>query len=183
MTSFADKPTLVGDRVMLRPIVAADADSMWADLADPEATRLTGTHALFDREQIDRWCASRAGQDDRLDLAVVERATGTWAGEVVVNDWDPDNRSCGFRIALSAASRDRGLGTEATRLIVEHVFEGIDDPPVNRLALEVFDFNPRAIAVYERIGFRSEGVLRDALRWDGEFHDAILMSVLRRDRA
>jgi len=167
---------------VLRPIGAADAAHVWTDLHDDEAIRMTGTHARFERRQIDEWCASRTDQDDRLDLAVVERETATWVGEVVIHDWDLDNRSCGFRIALGETGRDRGLGTEATSLIVDYVFDQIDDPPVNRLALEVFDFNRRGIAVYEKLGFRREGVLRQALLWGGAFHDAIVMSIVRDDR-
>jgi RimJ/RimL family protein N-acetyltransferase len=182
MTSFADKPTLTGEKVVLRPITAADADDMWADLHDEESIRFTGSHGTFTREQVDHWCATRAEQDDRLDLAVIDRASGRWAGEVVINEWDPHNRSCNFRIALGPNGRDRGLGTEATRLIVDHVFDAIDDPPVHRIGLEVYSFNPRALKVYERVGFVKEGVRRDALRWDGEFHDAVVMSVLRPDR-
>lgn len=183
MTSFADKPTLEGARVVLRPIVAADAASMFADLDDPEGRRLTGTHATFTLDQIEKWAATRSDQPDRLDLAVIDRASGTWAGEVVINGWDPDNRTCGFRIALGPAARDRGLGTEATRLLLDHVFESIDDPPVNRVELEVYDMNPRAQAVYEKLGFRREGVRREALWWDGEPHGAIVMSLLRSDRS
>ena len=182
VTSFAIKPTLTGERVVLRPMEADDAEHMWADIDDDEATRLTGSHGTFTRDQIDRWCATRGDQDDRLDLAVIDRASGTWAGEVVINEWDDDNRSCSFRIALGPGGRDRGLGTEATRLIVDYVFDVIDDPPVHRLSLEVYDFNPRAQAVYEKVGFRREGVMRDALLWEGEFHDAIMMSILRTDR-
>lgn len=182
MTSFAQKPTLHGERVTLRPMVAGDAASMWADLADEEGNRLTGTTESFTREQIDRWCASRIETDDRWDLAVVDRETGEWLGEVVINDWDPTNRCCGFRIALGPNARDRGVGTEATRLVVDGVFDLIDDPPVHRLELEVFSFNPRAITVYERVGFRREGVRRDALHWGGEYVDSIVMSILRTDR-
>lgn len=182
MTDFTHKPTITGARVLLRPIVADDAASMLADLVDDEGRRLTGTHGTFTPDHVHRWAASRADTDDRIDLAVVDRATGRWLGEVVVMDWNPDNRSCGFRIALTARSRNRGFGTEATRLIVDYVFDEIDDPPVNRIDLEVYAFNPRAISVYERVGFRREGVLRQALRWDGEYVDAILMSIVRSDR-
>ena len=69
-------------------------------LADPESGRLTGTHAEFDEATARRWYASRGEQDDRLDLAIVERATGEYAGEVVLNELDRDNRTCGFRIGL-----------------------------------------------------------------------------------
>lgn len=178
MKTFADKPTLTGDRIILRPMVAADADDMWRDIQDEEGMRLTGTHGHFEREQVDAWCASRGEQTDRLDLAVVDKETGRWAGEVVINNWDPDNLSCAFRIALAAHARDKGLGTEATRLIVDYVF---DQLPINRLELEVYAFNPRAIAVYERIGFVREGVAREALLWDGDFVDAIKMSIIRSD--
>ncbi len=183
MASFGDKPTIRGDRVVLRPMTASDAASMWADAHDDEISHFTGTHADFTEEQIVEWCSTRADQDDRLDLAVTDPTTGAWFGEVVVNEWDPDNRSCSFRIALSSGARDRGVGTEATQLIVDHVFDEITDPPVHRISLEVYDFNVRALAVYERVGFIREGVLRDALHWQGEHHDAIVMSMLRPDRS
>lgn len=182
VVTFADKPILTGDRVVLRPIVASDSEHMWSDIHDAEAARLTGSHGAFERRQLDEWCASRAAQADRLDLAVTERSTGVWLGEVVINDWDADNRSCGFRIALGPNARDRGFGTEATCLVVDYVFDVIDDPPVNRIALEVYDFNPRAAAVYDTVGFRREGVLRQALSWEGRFHDAIVMAIVRSDR-
>ena len=174
--TFADKPTIVGPLVTLRPIVAGDAEAMWLSLADPESIRLTGTHAEFTRPQIDEWAGSRSIVDDRLDLAVTDTATGAWAGELAINDWDEENQSCGFRISLDASFRNRGYGTEATRLIVDYAFAQL---PIHRIGLEVFAFNPRAIASYKKVGFRREGVMRDALRWDGEFHDTIVMSVLR----
>lgn len=155
-----------------------DADAMWADMHDADGNRFTGTHDTFTFDQIRAWTASRAEQDDRLDLAVVDPETDEWLGEVVILDWDEPNRSCGFRIALSPSARDRGIGTEATRLIVDYVFEHL---PINRISLEVYDFNARGIAVYEKVGFMPEGRLREALLWDGEFHDAIGMSMLRSD--
>ncbi len=184
MASFATKPTITGEHILLRPVTSDDVDAAWADFHDDEANRLTGTHDVFTYDQIASWYSTRHDEADRLDLAIVEVASGAWCGEVVINEWDADNRSCSFRIAVSAHARDRGIGSAATKLLVDYVFDEIDDPaPVNRIGLEVFAFNPRAIHVYERIGFVREGVLRDALYWDGEFHDAIVMSMLRRDRA
>lgn len=182
MATFSDKPTLRGERVVLRPLVAGDAWAIWSDAHDDEINHFTGTHAEFTEEQIERWCATRADQPDRLDMAVTDASTGAWLGEAVINDWDPDNRSCNFRIALTSNARDRGIGTEATRLLVDYVFDEITDPPVNRIALDVYDFNPRGVAVYDKVGFVREGVLREALHWRGEHHDAIVMSMLRRDR-
>ena len=73
---------------------------------------------------------------------------------------------------------DRGLGSEATRLIVDYA---LDNVGLHRLELEVYAFNPRARHVYERAGFVYEGTRRDALLWDGEWVDAISMAILATD--
>jgi RimJ/RimL family protein N-acetyltransferase len=46
------------------------------------------------------------------------------------------------------------------------------------VSLEVFDFDARAIHVYEKVGFRHEGRMRDALWWDGAPHGSLLKAVL-----
>ena len=175
---MATKPTLAGERVILRPVSGDDAAGLLDLVADPEGNRLTGTHGLdLTIEAAQTWYDSRGDQDDRLDLAIVDRVTGEYAGEVVLNELDRDNRSCNFRIALRAAFQDRGLGSEATRLIVDHAFA----IGLHRVGLEVYAFNPRARRVYEKAGFVYEGTRRDALLWDGEWTDAIVMSVLETD--
>jgi len=52
---------------------------------------------------------------------------------------------------------------------------------LHRISLGVYDFNPRAQASYAKLGFVLEGRLRDALFWDGEWHDELIMSVLATD--
>ena len=64
---------------------------------------------------------------------------------------------------------DLAWGTEATRLIVGYGFEKLG---LHRISLEVYAFNPRARRAYEKVGFVAEGVLRDALLWEGERVDA-----------
>lgn len=180
--SFRAKPTLAGERVVLRPVGEADAPGLAKLVGDPEVRRLTGTHRGPDADPLTAarsWYASRADHDDRLDLAVVDRAAGGYLGEVVFNDLDPDNRSCSFRIALAGPRVfGRGYGTEATRLMLAHAFETVG---LHRVSLEVFDFNPRARHVYERAGFVHEGTLKQALRWDGRWHDTHTMAVLAPD--
>lgn len=175
MATFADKPTIMGVRVLLRPLISDDAPALLAAM-DEDAMRLTGTQRTFSLQQLIEWTSTRAATDDRLDFAIVERANGAFVGDLAINSWDPRNQSCNFRISLGPQGRNRGLGSEATRLIVDYVFTNL---AIHRLGLDVFAFNPRAAHVYERVGFVVEGVQRAALLWDGEFHDSILMSILR----
>ncbi len=173
--SLADKPVLHGDLVTLRPVRAADAACLL--VPDPEASRLTGSHGRVPTAaQLEQWYASRGELDNRLDLAVIDRASGEFAGEVVLNNLEPVNRACNFRILLTGERhRGRGLGTEAARLILAHSFETAG---LHRVELAVYRFNPRARRVYQKVGFVYEGTMRDALWWDGEWIDADTMSIL-----
>lgn len=185
LSDFSLKPILTGGKVLLRPFADADLDGLRAALRDPEVRRLTGSvhdeaeeFAPEDPAEVAGlrdWYASRATQRDRLDLAVVDNTDGGCVGEAVLNQWDPANRSCNFRILLGPAGRGRGLGTEATRLIVGYGFERLG---LHRISLEVYAFNRRAHHVYEKAGFRAEGVLRQALRYRDEWIDATVMSIL-----
>jgi RimJ/RimL family protein N-acetyltransferase len=176
---FSVKPTLVGTKVQLRPFTDADFPAICEALQDPEVVRLTGSRPIVWDEAAERrlreWYGTRNDQPDRLDLAVEERATGAWVGEVVLNEWDPPNRTCNFRTMFGPRGRDRGLGTEAVRLIVGYGFAHLG---LHRIELEVYSFNPRARRAYEKAGFVVEGVRREALRVPEGWADATVMSVL-----
>jgi RimJ/RimL family protein N-acetyltransferase len=174
---FRDQPTLTGERVRLEPLTPAVLSDYLATLEDPEVQRLTGSHTPNDPERIAVWLATRRDHHDRADWAAVRIADGAFLGEAVINQLDADNASANYRILLGSPHHDQGYGTEITRLVVDHAL-GVG---LHRLSLGVYDFNPRARRVYEKCGFVLEGRLRDALRWDGQWHDELVMSVLASD--
>lgn len=185
---FARKVRLEGRLITLEPVTAAHADTLHDLMADPQVSVLTGSVDTstptpeqlrpWSRERLREIYAAWATASDRLVWAIRENATGRIVGESVLNDLDAANRSCGFRIWIAEAT-GRGLGSEAVRLTVSHAFE---DRGLHRVSLEVYAFNPRARRVYEKVGFRHEGTLRDALRFDGGWVDAEVMAMLSTDR-
>jgi RimJ/RimL family protein N-acetyltransferase len=96
-------------------------------------------------------------------------------GEVVLHAWVPEERSCTFRALIGARGRGRGIGTEATRLIVGYAFEELG---LHRVQLDAYAFNDRALRVYEKVGFVREGARREVERRDGVRVDEVLMAVL-----
>ncbi|BDD72289.1 MULTISPECIES: GNAT family N-acetyltransferase [Streptomyces] len=173
---FSEKPVLTGDRTVLRPFTAEDADTMWEIVNDPEVVRFTfepSTELTLDG--LRSWYGVRTADPDRLDLAVTDRATGELVGEVVLYEWDPAARGCTFRTLVGPRGRGRGLGSEATRLIVGHAFERVG---LHRVQLEVYADNARARRVYEKAGFMVEGVRREAALRGGAWVDGVLMAVL-----
>ncbi len=172
-----EKPVLVGEKVVLRPISVDDASAMFASLSDVESMRLTGTQQSFTYEQVEQYCQRITEADDRVDFAITLHDDPNYLGEVVLNEIDWTNRGASFRIALASEKLfGKGYGAEATKLVVDFGFRTLD---LHRIELEVYDFNPRAQHVYEKVGFVVEGVRRDVLLWEGEYHSAVVMSILK----
>ncbi|MGG2459537.1 GNAT family N-acetyltransferase [Streptomyces sp. RGM 3693] len=175
-TALREKPVLEGGRIRLVPLSDRHADAFHATFQDPETRRLTGAHHDWTRAEIGAWIAECAGRSDRLDLAIEDRDTGGYLGDLALNRIDRDNDHGTFRIALAPAATGRGLGPEAIRLLLGYAFDRVG---LHRVQLEVFAYNERARRAYEACGFAVEGRLREALYWDGARHDVLLMAALR----
>ncbi|MGI8721270.1 MAG: GNAT family N-acetyltransferase [Geodermatophilaceae bacterium] len=176
--ALTDVAILTTDRLRLQPQGVQHLEGLSALLANEESRRLTGTHATFTREQVRSYLEGLAERPDRADWAIIGSQDGSYLGEVVLNELDIDNESMNLRIAL-AGQFGRGYGTEATRAAVAY---GFDVVGLHRISLEVFAFNRQAQRVYEKCGFVREGVAREALLWNGQRHDAVLMSILATDQ-
>ena len=90
-------------------------------------------------------------------------------------DWRTRSADVGIFIGEKACW-NQGYGTEVMRQLLRHGFNTLN---LNRIALEVYETNPRAIRVYEKAGFVHEGRKRQAMYKDGSYLDVLLMSVLR----
>ena len=71
--------------------------------------------------------------------------------------------------------RGKGFGHDA---IIEAIKYGFEELGLHRIELNVFDFNKGAIALYKKIGFKEEGLLRDTCKVGNEYWSSIKMSIL-----
>lgn len=172
MTNLAYKPTIVGEKIVLRPFKEEDLLHLEEILTDKEVIKLTGSDATFNQEVVYNWYKTRNNQKDRLDLAIVDKQTHKIAGEVVLNEYNPENHSMNYRILIGKEGRDRGFGTEVTHLFCNYVFKQTD---LKALTLSVFAFNPRAQHVYEKVGFKEVSVDQNELEYEGKRIDSINM--------
>ncbi len=76
-------------------------------------------------------------------------------------------------MGLLPSWREQGLG----KRLIEAAIEGARTAGMVRIELGVHADNPRAIQLYERVGFVREGVSRDAFCVDGEYTDVINMAL------
>ena len=182
---FADGlPTLDGARVRLRAVRPSDDADLLAVFGDAGHLRYWSHGPLGDiaaarvyREGIE------AGTRDRafFQWAITEPASDRLVGTVTLAGWDRDNRRTEIGFILRPEAAGRGLATDAVRTALRF---GRDAMDLHRVEADVDPDNEGSIRLLERLGFRSEGRLRE--RWFtffGEWKDSALYGLLLRDLA
>lgn len=173
-------PTLRGPRVTLR---AAGPD-------DEQARRAYGWHRDIERnyghehasgemtlQEAHEWYQEqlRLAEDPTGRYWVIE-ADGELAGVVFLHSISDTDQRARFAIGMFAPELvGRGLGSEATRLVLEHAFGPIG---LHRVDLRVLAFNEAAISSYRGCGFVEEGRERESCWLGGAWHDDVIMGVL-----
>ncbi len=165
------RPTLVGERVTVRPGRMEDVDALRVILADPGVVRWWG-----EPEPRDETEAKLLGSSYAVQL-VIEVAGDVAGGIEYHEELEPAFRHAGIDIYLGARWQGRGLGAEAIRLVARFLFARRGH---HRLTIDPAAANARAIASYAKVGFRPVGVMRQYERGaDGRWHDGLLMDLLR----
>ena len=114
----------------------------------------------------------------RRTFVVVDKETGKVVGWCSVRWWGPHVTSAELGLALAREFRGRGMGEEVTGLLTELAF---DQYNMHKVELFTRADNQAMIKSAERSGFRVEGRARETLYFNGQFHDGVLMGVLREE--
>jgi aminoglycoside 6'-N-acetyltransferase len=95
---------------------------------------------------------------------------------------EPKYYHAGIDLFLDPALHGRGLGAEAVRRVVRQL---IDERGHHRITIDPATANLAAIRAYEKVGFKTVGVMRQAERdASGEgWHDSLLMELLAGEEA
>ena len=122
----------------------------------------------LENQSSDRhWFTIHALADDKL-LGDINLFVDDWAGREAF-------------VGLGIGERDfwgRGYGTDVMKVILRYAFTEVN---LQRVTLNTFEYNPRAIRSYEKSGFRHEGRMRQVLNREGKRWDMLYMGILREE--
>ncbi len=172
-------PFLVGEKIYLRAPVKGDEVVYAISENDPRTRHFLyyafPTNADWQWEQIQKKIADPHTILFTIATKEPDRAIGNTA--FVRIDWV--GRMATFYIAIAEPQNwSKGYGKEATALMVRYAFETLN---LNRVQLHVSTENTRAVKTYEKIGFKIEGTLRQAMYFDNRYHDFYVMGILREE--
>jgi RimJ/RimL family protein N-acetyltransferase len=168
-----------GKLVRLRAYESSDVDATLKWVNDDEVRQFLEGGTLtypVSRAQQEQFVEGASRPADNRKTFAIETLNGEYLGSINLHEIDWINRRAEIGIVIGIKQHwGKGYGTDAMRVLLRLAFDKMN---LHRVYLRVYAFNKRAIASYEKCGFRREGVLREQRYHNGKYHDAILMGLL-----
>jgi len=130
-----------------------------------------------EKEWLEKATTQDVRKDGRIVLVIEDKKTHAFLGTASLFDISSHSRHAEFGIAIhDPENMSKGYGTDATQLMLWIGFHQIG---LNSIYLYTLSFNKRAQRAYEKAGFKRAGIFRKSMFVDGDFHDMIIMDILR----
>lgn len=172
-------PFLVGKKIYLRPLEREDAATFTPWVNDYEVTRTLVLHRPMNLAQEEEFIDRVAQSQQDVVFGIALKKDDRLIGNTALHRIQSRSRSAAFGIMIGDKTEwNQGHATEATTLVVGYGFETLN---LNRIWLHVYEDNGGGKRVYEKAGFRTEGVLRQENYRDGRYWDTIVMGILREE--
>lgn len=170
---------LTGQKVRIRNLTRADIPLLVKWKNDPEIADLVRGGPINTTFEIEcRRYERGLGEYDTLRL-IIETFSTKPIGFISLGELDKENHKA--EVGMLIGEKDcwnQGYGTDALSTLLKHLFL---EQGLNRVGLEVFEYNTRARKAYEKIGFKLEGIQRQGLCRKNKFYDIYLMGILREE--
>lgn len=171
---------IYGERVRLRAPERSDLSQFVEWFNDPEVREGILMILPLSLAREEKWFDDMIKKPEEEQVLVIEielEEKWTIIGTCGFFGFDWRCRSAEVGIVIGEKTYwNQGYGTETMRMMLKHGFDSLN---LNRIALDVYDSNRRAIRAYEKAGFIREGIKRRGMFKDGRYIDIIMMSVLR----
>jgi [ribosomal protein S5]-alanine N-acetyltransferase len=175
-----EQPTLITERLILRPYSLADAKEIQRLIGNREVsdTLLNVPHPYNDgvaEEWINK--SNKEFEEGKsAHFAITHREQGYTIGGIGLEDINQTHENAEMGYWIGKPYWRNGYCTEAAFAVVKYGFEILG---LNRICATHFTRNPVSGRVMQKIGMKHEGCLRqDKKRW-GKFEDLEIYGILR----
>lgn len=168
-----------GKIVRLRAYTREDLPLALAFVNDFEVSEGLQPGFLFPlrKEDEDKWYESlNPHSKESYSFAIEAKSDKNYLGGCGIDTINVKNHTATIGIFLGKQHWRKGYGSDALSILINFCFEEVN---LNKVKLNVFSYNKKAIQCYEKIGFKTEGVLRQEIYRHGKYHDNIAMGLLR----
>ncbi|MGP9034523.1 GNAT family N-acetyltransferase [Glutamicibacter mysorens] len=172
---------LISEHIRLRELQEEDLAFLTQWWNSPEFMALQGNlvlpHPVTEAAELFKSRSINRGTTDGVGLSIT-LPDDTLIGHTALYKYNAPARSAELMIMIGGSNVGQGYGTMAIKMIIDY---GFREMGLNRIGLNVWAYNERALRTFNRAGFREEGRVRQAGFHDGSFHDKIIMGLLAKE--
>ncbi|QAT42800.1 GNAT family N-acetyltransferase [Aminipila luticellarii] len=163
--------------ILIRPTIFSDCELFAGWETDPSVTEFFSMNADRTYEDIVREFVARELDRTKLQYTICTEDEVP-IGRIYISRIEEESDSLDItRIYIGdRENRGKGYGEEALRLILEYCFMNLH---MERVTLDHFEGNRIAASLYEKLGFKQEGIARNACKKNGKYYNLYLLSLLR----
>lgn len=174
-------PFLTGGKIYLTPLSEKDISEEYVNwLNDKEVCR-DNSHATFPntKSKTLAYIESLENSKDEIVFAIRWKKNDVHIGNIAIKKIDRINRSAELAIIIGDKNYwNKGVGSEAYELMIDYGFNTLN---LNRISSGQTISNKGMIKVCEKMGMKKEGTLRQVLFKNGEYLDAVIYSILKKN--
>ena len=164
----------------LTPLEESDLDLLYTWQNEPNIRDLTmGFRFPVQRETVKEWIRHQREQNAKSRIVFAIRQQYALVGTAQLHSIDQYQRRASLGIYIGDLKRrNNGLGFVSCSLIIDYAFNGLD---FRKIGLEVVSINKNAIRLYEKLGFKKEGVRIEEYFLDGKYLDVYIYGLQKTD--
>ncbi|MDY0143717.1 MAG: GNAT family protein [Bacteroidales bacterium] len=169
---------IYGQKVVLRALELEDMQFLQEMLNDPEMERMViGWSFPTSKKQQLMWYENIV--NDKLNHRFAISYDNKFVGVSTLTKIDWKNRSANHGIKLhSSTPKGIGIATDAIYATMKYAFEELQ---LNRLGGSFLDYNIASQKLYEKCGWKKEGVYRQSIFKNNAYHDEYPTAILKGD--
>lgn len=173
---------IYGEKIVLRAVEEDDNKMLLSLINDPDTEMMLGGSSwpVSEAEQL-KWFERQEHSRDVLRCVVALKENGTAIGTLILSDIDQKNGTAQIHIKMAKDSgRGKGYGTDAVKTLVGYAFQELR---LNSIYANILSYNEVSVHLFEKCGFKRDGVLRARVFKRGSFVDVFSYSIIKGDTA
>lgn len=160
--------------VYLKPTEKEDIDYLLTLMKNPEIMDYWFSEPYTNKEKFTASFDER--QKDESTRQFIAYVGDEKIGYTSLFHINQRHRTAIFAIMLDQNSQGNGYAEEVVRRAVDYGFYQLN---LNKITLDVVDFNEKAVHIYEKVGFEVEGKKNQQYFIKGTYHTSLSMGLLR----
>ncbi len=167
-----------GKDIYLSPVEPEEIQLLLGWINDRETVHYNTYYMPVSKIQQKGWYEKMMKSDDVFLFGIRKKRSGKLIGTCQLCGVNMIDRNAELRIRIGdTKERGKSYGTQASSLLLDF---GFNDLNLNKIYLHVFADNARAIASYQKLGFRHEGTMKKHAHVNGKYTDVKIMSIFRK---